>query len=143
MSNKDIAILIAALLAASNLDAFAEMARWRIGETKSVRALCDGADPLALNTLIDNVVAEGLGKGWLERSGHGTKTELIIKDCYVTEGRRTLYRMNPSDAKSVYQDGRMLAKRLATSSKKWLSSDGDEYVRSANPGSRRHLFVGM
>ena len=142
MLEKGLKDYLPALLAAGGVDRFAEMARWRIAEVMSDLAPNFALDDLAEEARIQGVLAEALHEGWLERSGEGTRTELVVAESYRLRGRRALFGMEAGDAEQIYEAGRILANRLSTSSKKWRSFESDSTRWSASPGNRRHVAAG-
>ena len=142
MLEKGLKTLLPALMAAGEIDRFAEMARWRIGESLTDLTPQWGHDCLVTERLIQETIGEALQEGWIERTGEGTRAELVVSQSYSSIGRRALFTAQPEEAEEVYRAGRMLANRLATSSKKWRSSDSESTSRSANPGRRLKDVVG-
>ena len=130
------------LLTAGGIVRFAEMARWRIGE---VMALVDpgfATDDLESERWTSNEISHALGAGLFVRHGVGTQAELIVTDACIEVGRRSLFRLPASNAAEIYEAGRMLARRLSTSSKKWRSSESVSMNLSGSSDNRRQSLVG-
>lgn len=142
MFDKEIKDITAALVSAGEIDQFAEMAHWRITETLRELGHHMGDDGYEEEATVQHLISEALHVGWFERAGEGVRTRLVVSDDYRMIGRRVLFSLDPAEAVGVYAAGRMLASRLSTSSKNWLSSASVSANRSESPGSRRQSVVG-
>lgn len=162
---KSLSDLPAMLLVAGNVDAFSQMAQWRLNE-----ALCDlearatetGQLPWWKRERVDSVpwgptictftpegaetfdhtVAELLRRGILERDGDSLDGYFRVTEAGYRLGRARLFGVPAQDAPLLYQAGRRLATRLSASSKNWDRSAASRMSRSCKPGRRRQVSPG-